>query len=53
MTLKGAIFGDEGDDYLTDYTKKRMKEEAAKKTKNKAKSLKRPMEPSSRAGKRP
>lgn len=33
MGLKSALFGDDGDDYLTEYTKKRMKQEAAKKAK--------------------
>ena len=33
MSMKSALFGDEGDDYLTEYTKKRMKEEEARKNK--------------------
>ena len=51
MSMKSALFGDEGDDYLTEYTKKRMKEEAAKKAKKDAMGLSKTRGGSSKAGK--
>jgi hypothetical protein len=54
MSLKSALTGgddDSGNDYLTDYTKKRLKEEAAKKAKKAAMGLGKTRGGSTSAGK--